>query len=274
MKNPFIEAYSSYFKIIDKVAQKIAFALTEQKPVTSAVLIDIHHLYKMKRSESDFGLNDEFFFSSYHAPVTSDLEFYLARILYHYSKLKHLDWVIHLRSQGKKIAPDIRISLPNDKTIAIVEVKAKGSWIQPFLSKDTYDYDKQNNRYNVDDFVLSQKAQLQKYAESLKENDIENNLFYLIPTYFGVHKKRKYKGRSLVDYQNYFEESSGLSKEQLIVLSENLELNLDSSDTINIDQYRATNYFEAMIIKIESSLLTPTPHLPHTPHSSHEVPLG
>lgn len=165
-----------------------------------------------------------------------------------YGHITH--WRVFLRRQVKKTAPDIRIAM-GEKSIAVIEIKAKGGWIQPFLSKERYNADKvklenRSSSYNPDETIRRLKAQISKYRKefSLKADDI----YYLLPTLTNVHRN---KFPSLIkDYYNYFSKTSGLPKSNLILLSRNLILDL-SRATKNAD-LDPTDDFERMITSLRS----------------------
>lgn len=212
------------------------------------MLLDyISELYDSVKVEKNF--TNKKFESAYHAPVTSDLEFLIARILYHYSKIKNLDWKIYLRRQKKKTAPDIRID-KNNKTIAIVEIKARAGWIQPFFSKEREKKDirklkKGTSKFDPKDLIKKQKSQLSKYIKTFKIN--KEQIFMLLPTLSGVH--RKTSNRKFSDYEKDFVRNSGLKKENFILLSKNLILDLDPE--CKRKDYQPTDRFEKFIKKLK-----------------------
>ena len=122
-----------YYNYLDRGARHLAYKLVEKRPVTKLLLSYISDLYDSAKCEK-FYVNENFE-TAYHSPISSDLEFLVSRILYHYSGKLDLGWKIYLRRQYQKTAPDIRID-KNNKTIAIIKVKAKAGWIQPFFSEE------------------------------------------------------------------------------------------------------------------------------------------
>ncbi|MBL0255097.1 MAG: hypothetical protein IPQ27_09070 [Chitinophagaceae bacterium] len=112
----------AYLSDIDKIAKSIAEDFTGGQKITERLLKTIIDLYQSAKVEQAF--KDEYFETAYHSPITGELEFFIARILFHYSALNDKKWKIYLRRQESKTAPDIRL-LKNDKTFAIIEVKAR-----------------------------------------------------------------------------------------------------------------------------------------------------
>ena len=119
-----IKHKKKYFDILNKRARNIAKRLSQNKKVSHLLLEDISQLYDAANTEKEFD-DDDFFQSAYHQPITSELEFLMARIFFHYSKQNDLGWEIHLRKQkkdietGKMVAPDIKI-MKNGKIIVIL----------------------------------------------------------------------------------------------------------------------------------------------------------
>jgi hypothetical protein len=134
-----INSRLKYYQDIDENAKAIATDFVRQLPITDKVLNAIISMYQSAKVEQEF--KDDFFETAYHSPITGELEFFISRILYYQSKALNKNWKILLRRQEKKTAPDIRL-VKNNKTFAIIEVKAKAGWIQPFLSPERFQNDK------------------------------------------------------------------------------------------------------------------------------------
>ena len=233
-----------YYQNIDQNAKNVAENFKNNLPVTETVLSSIIAMYESAKVEQVF--KDEFFETAYHSPITGELEFYIARILYHLSKLENKNWKILLRRQESKTAPDIRIAKGN-KTIAIIEVKAKAGWIQPFLSPERYENDKNRllngkSGFNPDHLITSSKNQLTKYFDTFGITN--NDVFLFLPTLALVHRK-KYT-TDLDGYYNYFATTSGLPKENLILLSKNKRLDL----SYQTNDLSPTNDFEKLLTRL------------------------
>lgn len=235
-----------YYKELNRKAKIIALNLSNKKSSTPILVECIRELYSSAKLEREF--KDEFFEIAYHAPISSELEFVLARVLYHISAIKKLGWKIYLRRQVSKTAPDIRID-KKGKTIAIIEVKAKAGWIQPFFNSDRAQKDilkmKNNAKaYDPRELIKKVKSQLDKYVETFGIN--RQQIYVFLPTLKLVHRSKS--GRTLKDYLVDFAKNSGLKGNNLILLSKNLNLDLSTSIVGDKDDY--TNSFESFIFKI------------------------
>ena len=234
-----------YYDSIDKMAKKIADNFVAGDLVTEDILKFINELYDSAKVEQSFKTSS--FETAYHSPISSELEFYIARIFYHLSELEGKEWKILLRRQQGKTAPDIRIE-KGGKTIAIVEIKAKAGWIQPFFSEQRYNVDKERfengSSFDPDALIVKSRKQLTKYSETF---DITNNdIFLFLPTLALVHRK-KYN-TSLEECRTYFSKTSGFPEENLILLSENKSLDL--SLVIKGKELLPTRDFEKLLDKL------------------------
>jgi len=236
------EAYYSY---LDKKAKTVSSKLSRKELVTKLILKYIQELYQSAKSENKF--KDDYFDLAYHAPISSELEFLIARILYHYSDKKNLHWKILLRRQQGKTAPDIRIEADNN-TVAIIEIKAKAGWIQTIFNKERIQ--KEMEKYNMglrDDPAESIKKFSQQCEKYYKTYHIGNDrVFILLPSLALVHRIRS--KQKVEDYEATFLGNSGLADNSLILLSNNLILDL--SNNRDKKQYNPTNRFEDLISKL------------------------
>ena len=234
-----------YYDSIDKMAKKIADNFVAGGSITQEILKFINELYDSAKVEQSFKSSS--FETAYHAPISSELEFYIARIFYHLSELKGKKWKILLRRQQGKTAPDIRIE-KGGKTIAIVEIKAKAGWIQPFFSEQRYNIDKERfengSSFDPDALIVKSREQLTKYFQVFAITN--DDIFLFLPTLALVHRK-KYN-TTLEEYRNYFSQTSGFPKENLILLSENKSLDL--SLAIEGKELSPTRDFEKLLDKL------------------------
>ena len=234
-----------YYDSIDKMAKKIADNFVAGGSITQEILKFINELYDSAKVEQSFKSSS--FETAYHAPISSELEFYIARIFYHLSELERKEWKILLRRQQGKTAPDIRIE-KGGKTIAIVEIKAKAGWIQPFFSEQRYNVDKERfengSSFDPDALIVKSREQLTKYFQVFAITNDE--IFLFLPTLALVHRK-KYN-TTLEEYRNYFSQTSGFPKENLILLSENKSLDL--SLAIEGKKLSPTRDFEKLLDKL------------------------
>lgn len=230
---------------LDNAAKELSRLPVAGTTYTNEILRTIARLYRSAKDETRF--SDEFFESAYHSPVTGDVEFYLARIFYWYSRENSLGWKIFLRRQIGKVVPDIRITF-SDKTIAVIEVKAKVGFQQCCFSKERYDYDVERFRSgksttDPDQLIRKLQDQFQKYHEAF--NLSKDRLYLLLPSLGTAHRK-KYSSK-LEQYYEYVSSTTSLPVKSLIILSENLRLNL--SDPRSTD-FRPTSNVERMLLTI------------------------
>jgi len=233
--------------ILDKKAKEAANAFCNGNIITDRIISTINDLYMQEIKIKEKYEKDDNFEYSYHNPITSNLEFYISRIFYHISSEKNLGWKIYLRKQIKKCAPDIRIE-KNNETILVLEIKARGGWLQAFFSKETFEKEKEKEKgkYNPEDVVKNQIAQLEKYHRSFNTK----NIFMFLPTYASVH--RKSYNYNYNQYKKYFNELTKFPEENLIVLSS--DLNLDLKEKLEKDMdIKKTNEFENMLNKLLAS---------------------
>lgn len=231
-----------YYHYLDRKARHIAYKLSKRKPVTKLILDYIKELYTCEKIDS---FDSKRFKSAYHNPISSDLEFLVARILYHYSGFKKSGWKIYLRSQVGKTAPDVRLDL-NGKTFAIVEIKAKAGWIQPFFSKESFKKSKKRLKAGKSDFdpsdlIKNTRGQLKKYYKTFKIKP--KQVFVFLPSLALVHRKRSMQ--KIKDYEKWFVKTSKMSRECFVLLSNNLNLNLSSGPKRK--EYQPTDKFETFI---------------------------
>jgi hypothetical protein len=230
------------YKDIDKKAEAVAKQYCEKKNITFDILKTITDLYKQEE-EIKSVFKDESFEIAYHEPITSKLEFFLARIFYYISSNKGEEWKIYLRRQRNRCAPDIRIE-KNGKTIIIVEVKAKAGWMQSFISPEAYIRDEKNNK-QPKEFVEKYKEQLKKYKKEFETD----NIYMLLPTLASVHKKTyktKYEG-----YKENYRKNTEFPKDKFVILSKDLNLNLAKKNIKEneIKKDELTDEFEKMLNK-------------------------
>ena len=238
-----LDATRRYYSDLNSETQKIANSLCANGNATESLLRLINAIYTSAKVEQEF--KDPHFECAYHSPVTGQVEFAISRILYYVSQIKKLDWVVYLRRQIDGNAPDIRVEC-NGKTLMIIEIKTKAGWIQSFFSKEMYQHQLERFKGNKtsrdpDEQIRGLKSQIDKYLATFAIP--KDNLYYLLPTLTHVHRKKF--TTKISDYHMYFEKTSGLPAKQLILMSENLRLNLDSE--IHNEKIAATNDFEIMV---------------------------
>lgn len=247
MPTKLIQLKKNYYNYLDTRARHIAFNLSKRRKVTKLLLDYISELYDSVKVEKDF--TNKKFESAYHPSVTPELEFLIARILYHYSNFKNLNWKIYLRRQFRKTAPDVRIE-KDGKTIAVIEIKAKVGWMQYFFNRETEKKDIKKLKEGKTDWdarkaIKITRNQLFKYVKTYGIS--KDQLFVFLPTLTLVHKQRS--KRTLRDYEKDFEKNSRLKKENFILLSKNLTLDLDPD--CKRKDYQPTDRFERFVKKLK-----------------------
>ena len=244
MVQKLVQLKKDYYEYLDRKAKYVADKLSKSQPVTNLILDYTKELYNSAKIEID-NFNNKKFESAYHNPISSELEFLIARILYHYSNSNKLNWKIYLRRQINKATPGIGIE-SNIKTLAIIEIKAKAGWIQPLFSKKRYQKDKKKlkegrSSFNPEELINKTKTRLKKYCQTY--NIEPKQIFVILPSLERVH--RKTLTEKLEDYEKWFAKSSELPKENFILLSKNL--NLDLSSNPKRKEYKPTKRFERLI---------------------------
>lgn len=139
------------------------------------------------------------------------------------------------------ITPDIKIE-KSGKIIAIMEIKAKAGWIQPFFSDKRAQRDREQGK-DPDKLISKARNQLLKYSEICNKRRI----FVILPTF--AHVSRIKYGNSSEDYRKTFARNSTLSKNNLIILSRNTKLNLSENNTLGA--YEPTEDFENLMKKLK-----------------------
>lgn len=218
----------NWYKAIDKEASKQALQLSQGELITEDTLLFIHFLYQSMQIEQQ-SFTDDNFESAYHPPITPDFEFLLARLFYHYGKIMGLQWKVLLRRQKQRSAPDIVVQ-NNQKTIAIIEIKAKAGWIQSQFSKNITDkfeatYNEGSSDFDPNAFNNRVKKQFEKYCQTYDTN--LDQIYLLLPSLNEVHRKRS--KQQVADYRHHFCGISGIPESNFILLSNNLKLNLSRS---------------------------------------------
>lgn len=234
-----------YYNNIDEMAKRIANNFIAGDSITENILKFVNELYDSAKVGQSF--KSSYFETAYYAHISSELESYIARIFYHLSELKGKKWKILLRRQQGKTAPDLRIE-KEGKTIAIIEVKAKVGWIQPFFSEQCYKVDKERfekgSSFDSDALIRKSKQQLTKYSETFAITN--DDIFLFLPALALMHRK-KYN-TTLEEYRSYFSQTSGFPEENLILLSENKSLDL--SLVIEGKELFPTRDFEKLLDKL------------------------
>jgi hypothetical protein len=123
-----------------------------------------------------------------------------------------------------------------------LEIKANAGFMQAFISLEAYDKEKEKG-HHPEELVKKQNEQLSKYKNAFETN----NVYMLLPTLESAHQKN-YK-TSYEGYKNNFKKNTGLPKNNLLVLSNDLNLNLGNKKS-DIQKNKMTDEFEKMLDKI------------------------
>ena len=239
------ENFSEYYKNLDEEARNIAGLAYPEMNISEKILESIHDIYHSVNHEKKF--NNDNFESAYHLAITPFLEFFIARILYHFSENSKLNWKICLRRQFKKTSPDIRILL-NKKTIAIIEIKANPRWMQACFSEERAYDDRQKILKDGEgkDSIKKLKDQVEKYKNIYGIE--QNQIFFFIPTLIGVDRIKYSK--TIEDYRLWFSENIPVNPENLILLSDNPRLDLEKENERT--SYQVTNNFKDMLQSLKT----------------------
>lgn len=255
-----------YYKNLDSKAKHIARFLVYKKKqsITTLLLKYISDFYKLANLEKNLFV-DKNFKSSYHQPITNDLEFLIARILYHFSNKKNFGWIIYLRCQIKKkignkskmVVPDIRIE-KIDKygkkiTLGIIEIKAKIGWNQDFYAPGRFNsnlkkFKEGKTNFNPIEKNKESEMQFEKYRRAFGID--KSKIFVLLPSISAAYRVKDNK--NIFVYEKHFLKYSRLKKENFILLSENPRLDLAKADFKRKD-FQASKRFENFIIKINGN---------------------
>ncbi len=136
------EPKEDYYQLLDKAAQKVAEDFIAGKAVSLEVLRIIFFSLDASYAISWETINRNYrkgFDCSFPAFISIDVEYYIARILYHIAKLKNKNWKIVLKKEVLGVAPDIRVVVPNEKegekTIAVLDINVK-EWARALAMGD------------------------------------------------------------------------------------------------------------------------------------------
>lgn len=248
-----IDIKNQYFKEIDNRAKFIAQQLAEKQQKKRAADLIMSTVAELYTSAKNVDFHNDSFESAYHASISADFEFFISRILKHYSDIKKLDWKIYVRRQisGNKslITPDIRIE-KQGKIVAILEIKTRVGWMQPVFNSDTFK--KRLIKFNqgilkndprID--IEKNQEQINKYISGFKIK--RDQMFVLVPTLKDVHRVNSLPSRGVDFYIDNFAKNSKLKSDNLILLSNNLKLNLSAALG---KEHQSTDNFEKFILKI------------------------
>ena len=172
--------------------------------VSERVLSIIDGLYQMEQKY--FNTNEfSFEIAIEKEPLASEIVFYISGILAHTSCEKGKDWRVFVRKSIGQLIPDIVITekeaTPTEKgfekgVVAVIELRSKET-IHPLMTGEDPNY-------------------FQKYIDTLGVS--LNDIFIITPTLSVEYQDRI---KSVAEQQEILSQSTGLPKENWVVLSEN-----------------------------------------------------
>ena len=212
------EPKEEYYQQLDKAAQKVAEDFIAGKAVSLEVLRIIWISLNTSYTISWEIINRNYrkgFDCSFPTFISIDVEYYIARILYHIAKLKDKNWKIILKKEVLGIAPDIRVVELNEKegekTIAILDINVK-EWARALAMGNL---DKDLSPFVSDHLSGILRGRIDQFVYTFKVSKEE--LFLLLPTAYIASDLIVPKANKVV-----FSES--LEKEIYLVLAEELQL--------------------------------------------------
>lgn len=194
--------------------------------VSERVLSIIDVLYQMEqKAESYFNTNEfSFEIAIEKEPLASEIVFYISGILAHTSCEKGKDRRVFVRKSIGQLTPDIVITekeaTPTEKgfekgVVAVIELRSKET-IHPLMTGEAPNY-------------------FQKYIDTLGVS--LNDIFIITPTLSVEYQDRI---KSVAEQQEILSQSTGLPKENWVVLSENRSISNEESQmflTTNFDDF-------------------------------------
>jgi|SRR5208283_900266 len=240
---PLQEIFTEYYESIDAKSKELAHSASENQKISANAIKFINEIYQSVKTENKS--DGDHFDSAYHLTITPFVEFFIARIFYHYSEYNDLKWYIKLRRQEKKTVPDIRIYQKvnaKERTIALIEIKTRVSWMQACFSEYRSKKDEKYRQEKGSDVNSIKKfqEQIQKYLDTY--HITEEQFFVFIPTLSGAYKPTI--EADIEKYKMWFYRMMNLKEENLILLSNNPRLNLDKD---NIGDLQATQNLELLL---------------------------
>jgi hypothetical protein len=169
-------------------------------------IIDVLYQMEQKAEKSYFDTNEfSFEIAIEKEPLASEIVFYISGILAHISREKGKGWRVFVRKSIGQLIPDIVITekeaSPTEKgfekgVVAVIELRSKET-IHPLMTGEDPNY-------------------FQKYIDTLGVS--LNDIFIITPTLSVEYQDRI---KSVAEQQEILSQSTGLPKENWVVLSEN-----------------------------------------------------
>lgn len=216
---------NGFYKEIYKEGGIIAKDFNDNIPVSESVFSYIDELYQMEQMAESYLEANDFSFDSaiLSEPLASEIVFYISGILDNISGLREKDWKILVRKRIGQLTPDIVITekeaTPTEEgfqrgVIAVIELRNE-AWVRQLIAEENPTY-------------------FQKYTDTLGVT--LKDIFIIIPTLVTYPNSMK----SVVEEQGIFSQSTGLPKENWVILSENRSISNEESQmflTINFDDF-------------------------------------
>ena len=214
-----------FYKEVYEEGGSIAKDFNDNIRVSERVFSYIDELYQMEEMVETYIETNEFSFDSaiLSEPLASEIVFYISGILDNISGLKEKDWKILVRKRIGQLTPDIVITekeaTPTEEgfqrgVIAVIELRNE-AWVRQLIAEENPTY-------------------FQKYTDTLGVT--LKDIFIIIPTLVTYPNSMK----SVVEEQGIFSQSTGLPKENWVILSENRSISNEESQmflTINFDDF-------------------------------------
>lgn len=226
------EPKEDYYKELDKVAQDVAENFVKGNAISKKILRDTFVYLSNSSSITNLDFYDKFFESSFQEFISVDIEFYIARILYHVAKLKEKKWKILLKKPEGGVLPDIRI-ISLDKTIAVIDINII-EWVRSFFLGE---FDKKLPPISSEKLLREIREKQVKYIHAF---DVKEEEVFVIMPALSLFRK---EGVSFEESFSSLQSESGMKN--IVILSKCMEI-----EFIPIEQEQVTTYFEDFLNKL------------------------
>ena len=226
------ESKIDYYKELDEVAQDVAESFVKGNAISKKILRDTFIYLSNSSSITNIDFCDKFFESSFQEFISIDVEFYIARILYHVVKLKEKKWKILLKRPIEGVLPDIRI-VSSDKTIAVIDINII-EWVRSNLLGG---FDKELPPNSYEKLLREIREKQAKYIDVF---DVKKEEVFVIMPALSVFRK---EGTSFEESFSLLQSESGI--ENIVILSKYME-----KEFIPVEQEQVTTYFEDFLNKL------------------------
>ena len=226
------ESKVDYYKELDKAAQGVAESFIKGNVISKKILRDTYVYLSNSTSIANLDFYDKFFKSSFQEFISIDIEFYIARILYHIAKLKEKKWEILLKKPVEGVLPDIRI-ISSDKTIAVIDINII-EWVRSFFLGEC---DKKLPPISSEKLLREIREKQVKYIHAF---DVKEEEVFVIMPALSLFRK---EGVSFEESFSSLQSESGMKN--IVILSKYME-----REFIPVEKELATSYFEDFLNKL------------------------